>query len=786
LEMITLVESDAALALWLSTLAVAVPFVGALLVAIACALGSPHSRFIPTVALLATILSAGAVGWLWTIDSDLTWRLDWIAALGIGFGWRVDALSLLFAGMAAAFALLTTIFSSVYLPRMHHHHHARWHPGVYYAALLTFTGAMLGLALSEDLFQLYLFWEVTDIASFALIGLDWRNPAARRAATKALTITALGGLALLLGFVGLAASLGTSSIPAIVDGGKLAIDAGLASLIAFLFVVAAATKSAQFPFYVWLPNAMIAPTPVNAFLDSAALVAAGIFLAARFTPIFEGIALWATLLIAAGVASMVLGGLLATQQRNLKWLLAYSTLSLFGFIFVLAGVGHIFAALWFLLQHAILKGGLFLIAGIVEENSAASRSRPLLILAGILAFSLVGLPPFAGFWMKEGFLAALLHDPARPFLAAVGVASAALTLIYMVRFLRLAFHTQAGDEARAGIAWPMVVPVLILAAATLLFGIVPQLARPPVEAAAIAVTGQPSELEFTYHLNLELLLSMAALALGALLYWTRSHWQSLLSTALGRIGSLDTGYWRTAERAIDLGRWIGHVQNGSLHRYLSILLAALMGLMGFALPALRHSIWFVPGEGGPWLVGGGGVAWATILLLLLIILGTLLTVTVRTHLRMVLALGMVGFMIAALFALLAAPNLGLVQVHVETLATVLFILILVRVPHHTRRVFEEEPQRLRSQPQRSLRVALAALFGLLSAGLSWLAINHQPSAPVALWYNENTRQLVGAEDIVAAILVHFRALDTLGEIIVFAIATLGVLVLMRRIREESS
>lgn len=764
----------------LTTLAVGIHFIGAALVGIVRARGSPRRRLIPALALLATLLSAGMVGWLWWLGIERTWRADWIPSLGIGFGWRVDGLALLFAGMAAIFALLTMIFSTVYLPRMLDRHRLRWDAGIYYAALLIFTGAMLGLTLSEDLFQLYLFWELTDLASFALIGLDWRNPAARRAAAKALTITALGGLALLLAFVILAASLGTSSIPAIVEGGVQELDAGAVILIVVLVAVAALTKSAQFPFYVWLPGAMIAPTPVNAFLDSAALVAAGIFLAVRFTPIFEGIALWSALLVGAGVLSMGIGGLLAVQQRDLKWLLAYSTLSLFGFIFVLAGLGEIFAALWFLLNHAILKGGLFFVAGLVEADEAASRSRTLLILAGVLAFSLVGLPPLSGFWMKEGFLAALLHEPTRPWLAVIGVASAALTLVYMLRFLRMAFFAPDRTDGRAALPWPMMIPVATLAAATLILGIFPQWARPLVEAAAVTVTGHASDLEFAYHLNLELLLSAAALGLGALLYWALRRWHPRLSWWPL---SLDAGYRRIAAALIDLGRWLGHVQNGSLHRYLYAILLGLLGLMAWGVPALRQRPLIASGEGGPHLLGGDGLEWAIILLLLLIVLATLLAVTVRTHLRMMLALGMVGFMIAALFGLMAAPNLGLVQVHVETLATVLFILILVRVPHQIRRPFEDEPPRLH---WRSLRVAVAALLGILSAGLSWLAINHQPAAPVARWYNENTHELVGAEDVVAAILVHFRALDTLGEIIVFAVATLGVLVLMGRLQEERS
>jgi multicomponent Na+:H+ antiporter subunit A len=772
--------------LLLASLAVAAPFLGALAV-VAVYLGWESSRASAWLAVAFTGISTVLVGWLWWVEAKLVWRVDWIEPLGIGFGWRLEPFTMLFAVMVATFALLTMLYSAAYLPRMLAAYNLQWNPALYYAALLFFTGAMLGLVWSEDLFQFYIFWEMLDLASFVLIGLAWRNLENRRAAFKALLITALGGLALLFGFILLFISTGTSSISELLEAGvAAAIPAD--SLVIILLLIAAASKSAQFPLHVWLPPAMVAPTPVNAFLDSAALVAAGVFLVVRFNPLFAESSLWMGILLVMGSASMLVGGLLALRQDNLKWLLAYSTISMFGFIFVLTalGEGATFAVLWFVLQHAIIKAGLFFAAGAVESTPAggmavaegATRTPPrftfLMVISAVLALSLAGIPPLAGFWMKEFFLARLMEESPHPLLVATGVVAAALTLIYMLRFLWLGFSREMRN-----LPFGIVLVVTLLSASTLLIGIFPEpISRALVEPAAAAITGSAPDVDFGYHLAPELLLSLLALATGALLFWGRTHWQPWLAQRRMAQWSLDGFFEQAAYSILHLGRRVQRVQNGSLERYLYVVMMGLIGLILLALPGIWQQPLFEPHENLALLFDRSDILWASALLLILIGAATVLTLVVQTHLRMVLMLGVVGFITAGLFGLLSAPNLGLVQVHVETLITVLFVLLLVRVPHRIRHHFEEQSL---LQDWRWSRLMIALFFGGITGLLSWIAIKHQPPTSVAAWYNEETLQLVGAEDIVAAILVHFRALDTLGEIVVFAIATLGVWILVQRI-----
>jgi multicomponent Na+:H+ antiporter subunit A len=769
--------------LLLATLAVTAPFLGALVVAVVH-WGWPSTRFSARLAIVFTGIPALLVGWLWWIEAALTWRVAWIAPLGIGFGWRLDPFSMLFALMVALFALLTVFYSAAYLPRMLAAYDLQWNPALYYAALLFFTGAMLGLVWSDDLFQFYLFWELLDLASFVLIGLAWRQAQNRQAAFKVLLITGLGGLMLLIGFILLFTATGVSSISALVQAGAVT-GPYAQNLVIILLLIAAATKSAQFPFHVWLPPAMVAPTPVNAFLDSAALVAAGVFLVVRFNPLFAESTLWTGALLGMGSASMLVGGFLALRQDNLKWLLAYSTISMFGFIFVLAslGEGATFAVLWFVLQHAIIKSGLFFAAGAVESNPAGAitgeptgtrpRFTPLAVISAVLAFSLAGIPPLSGFWMKEFFLAQLLEELPWPLLG-IGVLAAAFTVIYMLRFLWIGFSRDV-----RGVPAGIFSVVALLAVSTLLIGLFPApLSHFLVEPAATAVTGMSPHAEFYYHLGPELMLSLLALSIGVLLFWGRSRWQPWLAAQGHRGWSVDGLYDWSASTLFHLGRQVQQVQNGSLERYLYIVLAGLIGLMLTALPGLRQQIHFEPQDNISLLFDRSDVLWSSALLLILIGAGAVLTLIVRTHLRMILTLGVIGFMTAGLFGLVSAPNLGLVQVHVETLITVLFVLLLVRIPHRIRDRFEEDSF---LQNWYWPRLLVALFFGVATALLSWVAINHQPPTSVAAWYNEEAMQLVGAEDVVAAILVHFRALDTLGEIVVFAIATLGVWVLVQRI-----
>lgn len=764
----------------LCTAAVALPLLGALAAALAHRRASPRS--LTAVALASALASAALIGRLWRPDAAGSWRVPWVEAMGLGLGWHPDRLALLLALMVAVAAVLTVAYSHPYWRRVAAPAGLGDRLGTYYAAMLVFTASMLGLALSEDLFQLYVFWELADVASFVLIALDRREPRAWSAAVRALLFTALGGLALLVALVLLVGLTGTSSIPAIVSAGPLDADPAVVGAIVVLVAIAAATKSAQFPFHVWLPPAMIALTPINAFLDSAALVAAGVFLLARLQPVLGEAMLWPWVLGAIGLASMVAGGIAAMRQTDPKWLLAYSTISQFGFMFVLLalGAGGLAAALWFLMQHAIVKAALFFAFGITERGQAPrltpAAGYALAAAAALPALSLAGVPPLAGFWMKELYLKRALEAPAGALLAGVGVVAAALTLAYTLRYLTLVL----GDRSRPSgtPSRPMLAVVAILALLTVAFGLFPEpVARHLIEPAA-AAAGASSGLSFEYELGPALLLSGVALATGAALYAVLRRRPHLLESDITGQWPLAGPYARLVAAVMGLGRALLSVQNGALPRYIHGVLLGLASIVTFAVLAAAGGDWAIAAD--PVLDELPAVRGAQALLLGLVAVGTVVVLAARAHLRAILALGAVGYALGALFALIAAPDLALVQVHVETLVTVLFALALVRVPRQVRRRFAGSPPRRWRAP----RLAVAALAGLLAAALSWVAIEHTPAQPVAVWYNENAEALVEAPDVVAAILVHFRAMDTVGEVAVFAIALLGVAVLVRLAREQ--
>lgn len=765
------------------------PFAGAALT-LAGWIAGRSSHLARAIALITVATTAVFVAWFWwRVPRPLLWQITWIESAGITLGFYIDDLALLFAILVAAVSVLTVIYSRCYIPSVIDRDGTGSGEAAFYVYILLFTGSMFGLLFAADLIQLYLFWDLADVASFLLIALNWRDPAARRGAVKALLITALGGLVVLLAFAILGSSLGTFSIPAVIERASSS-PLSLPLAAAFLLLLAgAAAKSAQFPLHVWLPPAMVAPTPANAFLDSAALVAAGVYLLIRLYPAFAVSSLWHWSVTTIGLTSMLVGGVLALKARDLKIILAYSTVSQYGFIFALLGYATgpaLFVALFFLVQHGLMKASLFFAAGAAtypaDEGVAVGSRGPAgtltVILASILALSLAGVPPLAGFWMKEGFLEATLETD-QSILILLGVVVSAMTLIYMLRFLQAAFN-----EHRRPVGAPppsMLLPLVALALSTIAFGLWPNSAGGVlIEPATRAVLGEVPEVEFAFHLDRKLLLSLAALGLGVAAFGTRRHWILTLDRLLRPTWSLDRLYASAATATRGLGRLSLHLQSGLLPRYIYVMLLALLALASFAGFIAADVRDFPPSPSPSVLSRQPFLLHAVmVLLLLLIVIGTVLTFTLRRHVYVILVLGAVGYLIAGVFAIALAPDVGLVQVHVETLVTVLLVTMLVRIPHRIR-------ERLVTPARRRVtlgNIITAAVAGVGSAWLSWLAIEFLPAEPVAPWFNENALLLTHANDVVAAILVHFRALDTLGEVVVFGTATAGVYALMHLIRE---
>jgi NADH:ubiquinone oxidoreductase subunit 5 (subunit L)/multisubunit Na+/H+ antiporter MnhA subunit/multisubunit Na+/H+ antiporter MnhB subunit len=792
----------------LVTGAVVLPCLGAGLIA-AGTRGRGRSLGFP-VAMGTMATTALWISWLWAaLPRPFLWRVDWfdIAGLHTSIGFFVDDLGLLFALSIAGLGALAVLYSRTFLPYYWNHLNGsrqdglagsrpRRHEALYYAAILLFSAAMLGTVFAVDLVQIYALWETADIAAFLLIGLNWRSAESRFGATKTLLFTASGGVAILLGIIVLGATAGTTALPELLE--HFARDealrtAPLASVALLLLLAGVAAKSAQVPFHVWLPNAMVAPTPVNAYLDSATLVAMGVYLLARLHPVFAETLLWQWAVTAVGFASIFIGGALALTARDLKVMLAYSTTSQLGFMIALLGLGSdlaFFAALFLFLHHGLLKAGLFFVAGCVTYSTGTTelgqtkglwRRLPLLTAGAVaLALSLGGMPPLAGFWMKETFLESAMetHHVA---LIALAVGAGALTLTYMLRFFFGALvQGSTSPETVRPLPFTLLLPPLLLAGTTLLSGLWPGLASESfVLPAARSVVSEAPEVEFGVHLDALFFLSMFALGLGGAAFATYGRWHHVLRRITNPRWPADRLYEAGVAALVYLGRLALRLQSGNLTRYLSLMLLAIAGLaLFFGAPGLAGVSPF-PASDGAFAVSGL-LDGALLLVLLLVAVCTGLTVALRRPVHIVLALSAAGFLIAAFFALSHAPNLGLVQVHVETLVTVLFVTALVRLPRAVREG-GELPLRERLKPW---NVTLAVVGGFGSAWISWHAIESLPRNPVAPWFNEHATDLTHASDIVAAVLVHFRALDTLGEIVVFSTAALGVAAIVQLMQEE--
>jgi multicomponent Na+:H+ antiporter subunit A len=703
-------------------------------------------------------------------------RVPWVPSLGIHWAFRVDGLANLLVLLVAGIGALIVLYASAYL---------RDHPrlGRFYALLFAFMGAMLGLASADDLFLLFVFWELTTVSSFLLIGFEGGKDAARKAALQSLLVTGLGGLALLAGLVLLASAADTTSLAALAERGDRVRAHPHYPWILGLVLLGAFTKSAQVPFHFWLPAAMQAPTPVSAYLHSATMVKAGVFLLARLSPTLGDTPLWLTAVGGVGAITMLTGALLALGQDDLKRLLAYSTVSVLGLLTLLLGLGTPIAARAFavtLLAHALYKGTLFLVAGNVD-HAAGTRSLARLgglrrampwtaAAAAVGGISMAGAPPLFGFLAKETAYEAALEAPR--WAPLLGGATVATGVCLVFAALRAGIEPFRGRRAEVRGAAHDLPPAMRLAPAALAFaGLAAGALVGPAEAllvvpaaAAILQAQAPTGLALWHGFTPILLLSALTLALGGLLFRGRDR---VLAHAARLDGLARLGPRRAWEAVwaglLAFAAWQARVlQNGSLRRYLAVTLAAAFAAAVWGLLAGRGQA--PPAAGAP-LSSIGSAA------VLLVVGGALLALRAATPLVAIAALGAVGLGVAMLFLVYSAPDLALTQLVVEVLTVVLFVFVLRRLPRPI------PLERLRATPA---ALALASIGGLTMAALTFVAFQLQLAEPISRFFVENSLPQGHGRNVVNVILVDFRALDTLGEIVVLAVAALGVLALLAR------
>ena len=756
-----------------------------LLALVAPALGARIGRrvfFVVALAPLATAVWA-ATRYPGVVEgTDVVSSTAWVPGLGMTLDLRLDPLGLLLVTLVAGVGTLVFLYCARYFSRTERG------VGRFAGVLTAFAGAMLGLVLADDVLLLYVFWELTSVTSFLLIGYSDEKEDSRRAAVQALLVTTLGGLVMLLGLILLSLEAGTTSLSGILADPPTGTTTSVALV---LLLVGAFTKSAQVPFHPWLPAAMAAPTPVSAYLHAAAMVKAGVYLVARFAPSFAEAPPWRPLVITVGVVTMLVGGWRALRQTDLKRLLAFGTVSQLGFLFVLVGAGTREAALAgaaLLLAHGLFKACLFLTVGIIDHEtgtrdlrllSGLGRRLPVLAVAATLAAaSMAAVPPLLGFISKEAAYEAFLHGGPADGLTLAGLfVGSVLTGAYSARFVWGAFASKPSCAATSthDPSPLFLAPVVVLAALSLLLGLVPSLADPLVQAYAADYSGEPEpyHLALWHGLNAALLLSVLTLAGAALLFLGRDRFRRLqrsTHTVLGRVDA-DRSY-EASVRAVDqlALRSTAVMQTGSLPVYLGLVLLTLVVVPGTALLDRTSISTDLRAYDTPLqLVVALGIAAAAVA-----------TARAQRRFTAVLYLGAVGYGIAVLFIVQGGPDLALTQFLVETLTLVIFVFVLRRLPSHFTR------RRLRLSQAGRLAVALAVGTFVTCAVLVSTQARTGPAASQA--YLDRAYAEGGGSNVVNVILVDFRGLDTLGEITVLAVAAMGIasLVLAGRRRGQPS
>jgi multicomponent Na+:H+ antiporter subunit A len=767
----------------------ALPFFAAGVVAV---LGRALGRAGGWVVLVSALASAGLLAALPTLE-PASFRAEWIPSLGVEFHLRADPFGLFFAVLVTAIGALVTLYSLAYL-----RDEAPSDARRYYAALATFMGAMVGIALADDLILLFVFWEITSLSSFVLIGHRFETADARTGAVRALLVTALGGLVMSVGFLLTGSIAGTFSMSALTADPEIVeriLDSPLSAAALLCILAGAFTKSAQFPFHFWLPKAMVAPTPISAYLHAATMVKAGIFLLARMEPVYGTSPLWAPVLVTVGATSFLLGAWQTSRETDLKAILARGTGASLGGFVLMYGLGAAGQDAMQILSHALYKGALFLVVGIVEHRThtrdldklgGLARSMPVVCAVFcVAALSMAGVPPLFGFVAKEGQFVALLESdvlspPFRAVLLATTVAGSAFLAAAAWRMTAGIFFGAArgahAHDADHGSGFALLVSPGLLAAGA--FGLGLLAATPATIDALVSYSSQPGarlELSSIPHAGAAFACSLAALTLAAALVAMRPALSSLADRL--RVLPRAEDLWDSFVAGVmELGsaysrRW----ENGSLRWYLGVTLASLPLFIAIALESTGLSYRRID-------VSLRELPWQGLAVCAMLGVATIAAVLARTRLAAAITTTMVGFLVAMVFVIYRSPDILLTQVLIESVSTIFLLLVLVHLP----------PFRLPdlSGPARLLNVGVAGAVGLSVTVLLLLAmspglreLDNVATRPGGLL----SRSLAdgGGANSVNVIIVDLRALDTTGEVTVLVVVGLCIYGLLRTRRRTA-
>ena len=702
---------------------------------------------------------------------------NWVPALNINFDFRMDGLSLLFALLITGIGFLIFVYASSYL---------RGHKYLdrFFGYLCLFMASMLGIVMSNNILLLFIFWELTSISSFFLIGFNNDNPDSRKSALTALSITGMGGFFLLTGLILIGNIAGSYTITDLIAAADIIKGHELYPVALGFVLVGAFTKSAQFPFHFWLPGAMKAPTPVSAYLHSATMVKAGIFLLARFTPILGGTDLWSYLLMGFGGVTMIYSGVHALLRTDMKSILAYSTIAALGMLTFLLGIGTeaaLTAALAFTLAHALYKATLFMTTGIVDHETGTRDISvlrglrkvllPVFIAAFVAALSSAGMPLLFGFISKDLIYEATLHAP--DHMALYLSAAAILTNICLVAAGFLAgikpFLGKLPDSYRS-VHLPdkaMWIPPLVLAILSLVLGFLPQLAGEHILDGALSVMSKPAaamHLKVWHGFTIVLGLSLATLVFGTIVYLLNKADGSGMKrlAAFNSLSPEQVMRW-LSRRFVDFSEWYTNIMhNGFLRSYLLKIILFAEALFAYELLI-----------GGPIYIDYSKLSALSVyevVNVLILLAAVVLTVITSSRLTAVVGTSVIGYAICLMFVYYSAPDLAMTQFTIDTLTVVLFVFVLFNLPSFIN--------------QANTRVVLrdtivAITFGALLSLIAIRVLQVPTSIDISNFYAEFAYKLAKGKNVVNVILVDFRGFDTMFEIVVLSIAALGVYSLIK-------